>query len=79
MNQYEDLKIALHDFIEAAASRDPSKVSEALSRVCALQARLGPHAPQMLVHYLERRSYQKALDFLATGAAEAEKPRCGSS
>ena len=31
----------------------------------------------MLRHYLERRSYQKALDYLNSGHPENETPQCG--
>jgi hypothetical protein len=30
----------------------------------------------MLRHYLERRSYQKALDFLNSGLAKTDTPQC---
>jgi hypothetical protein len=31
----------------------------------------------MLRHYLERRSYQKALEFLNFGRPETSQPQCG--
>lgn len=77
MTSTEDqLRDALTDFMEAAAARS-DKVSVALRRINELQRQLRPDAHPMLRHYLERRSYQKALDLLNTGVPEAEKPKCG--
>ena len=71
-----ELREALTGFISASATRDAGKVAAALTRVCDLEQQLGPDAPLMLRHYLERRSYQKALDFLNSGQPETEVPRC---
>jgi hypothetical protein len=60
----QQLREALEGFILASTTRDPVKVAGALTRVCDLEQQLGPEAPPMLRHYLERRSYQKALDYL---------------
>ena len=60
----DQLLQALTEFMSASATRDPAKVAAALTRVCDLEQQLGPDAPPMLRHYLERRSYQKALDYL---------------
>jgi hypothetical protein len=72
-----ELRDALMGFMQAAAGRDQEAVAKALARVTELQKGLGPDAPEMLRHYLERRSYQKALDLLNTGQPETEKPQCG--
>jgi hypothetical protein len=74
---HEELRDALAAFMAASASRDSGKIAAALTRVCDLEQRLGPDAPPMLRHYLERRSYQKALEFLNSGHPETEKPQCG--
>jgi hypothetical protein len=63
--------------MRAAAEKDREAVATALARVTELQKRLGPDAPEMLRHYLERRSYQKALDYLNSGRPETETPQCG--
>ena len=39
-------------------------MSEDLQQIERLQREIAPTAPSMLNHYLERRSYTKALDFL---------------
>jgi len=73
-----ELRGALAAFMAASRTRDAGKIAAALTRICDLEQRLGPDAPPMLRHYLERRSYQKALDFLDSGRAESETPQCGS-
>ena len=75
----EQLRDVLSEFIAASGTRDTNKIGAALTRVCDLEQRLGPDAPPMLRHYLERRSYQKALDFLNSGRPETETPQCGPS
>ena len=71
----QQLREALIDFMRAAAKK--GDVGAALKRMTDLQAQLGADAPPMLRHYLERRSYQKALDFLNSGRPETETPQCG--
>ena len=39
-------------------------IMEQLDRIDALSQELAPTAPKMLLHYLERKSYTKALAFL---------------
>ena len=68
------MREALTEFFRAVEHKDD--VSAALKRVVQLQNELAPSTHPMLRHYLERRSYQKALDFLNTGTAETEKPQC---
>lgn len=70
------LRDALVDFMQAATARS-DKVGVTLQRVNELHGQLGPDAHPMLKHYLERRSYQKALDLLNEGRPETEKPQCG--
>ena len=73
----QGLREALEKLLGAAADKDREAVAIALARVTELQRRLGPEAPEMLRHYLERRSYQKALNFLNSGRPETSKLRCG--
>ena len=73
----EELREALGHFMRAAADKNQPVVAATLARVTELQRQLGADAPAMLVHYLERRSYQKALDFLSSGRPETETPQCG--
>jgi DNA anti-recombination protein RmuC len=77
MNKIEDqLQVALTDFMQAVAQKS-DKVGSALKRISDLHRQLGPDAHPMLRHYLERRSYQKALDLLNEGKPETDKPQCG--
>ncbi|HXI83189.1 MAG TPA: hypothetical protein VNL17_03765 [Verrucomicrobiae bacterium] len=73
----QELRETLAKFMRAVAEKNQSVVSATLARVTELQQQLGAEAPPMLVHYLERRSYQKALDFLNLGRSETEAPQCG--
>ncbi len=75
MTTFEQLREALVDFMRAAAEK--GDVAAALKRVTELQAQLGTDVPPMLRHYLERRSYQKALDLLNSGRPETDTPNCG--
>jgi hypothetical protein len=76
-NVEQELREALRQFMQSTASRQPEKIGEALNRILQLEHQLSAEAPPMLRHYLERRSYQKALDFLNSGHSETEAPQCG--
>jgi hypothetical protein len=62
-----ELREALAAFMAASATRDSGKIAPALTRVLELESQLGADTPERLRHFLERRSYQKALDFLDAG------------
>jgi hypothetical protein len=68
---------ALAGFMRAASDKDSTAVVSALAEITECQQKLGPDTAPMLRHYLERRSYQKALDFLNSGQPETETPQCG--
>jgi len=72
----KELRDALADFMRAA-SEQRGDLAAVLQRIGELQRQLGPDSHPMLRHYLERRSYQKALDFLNSGEPETGKPQCG--
>ena len=72
-----ELKAALTQFVAAAATKDPAQIGPALNRVLECEARLGPETAAQLRHYLQRRSYQKALIFL--GGGDPEAGNCGRS
>jgi hypothetical protein len=76
-NVEQELRGALIQFMQTTSQRQPEQISEALNRILQLEQQLSPDAPPMLRHYLERRSYQKALDFLNAGRPETETPQCG--
>ena len=73
----QGLRDALQQFMQTTSKRQPEQIAEALNRILQLEQQLGSDAPAMLRHYLERRSYQKALDFLNSGRPETETPQCG--
>ncbi len=61
-----NLRQALRDFVETTASRDPARVGPALARVQAWERRLDPQTTDpRLMHYLQQRSYLKALQYLS--------------
>lgn len=62
--------------IEAGTGQtDGQKIPDQLRRIDQLGQQLDPTPPAMLVHYLEKRSYTKALDLLE-GRDEAKAPNC---
>jgi len=73
----QGLRDALQQFVQTASKRQPDQIAEALNRILQFEQQLGSDAPPMLRHYLERRSYQKALEFLNSGRAETDTPQCG--
>ena len=73
----QGLREALQQFMQTTSNRQAEQIAEALNRILQLEQQLGSDAPAMLRHYLERRSYQKALDFLNSGRPETETPQCG--
>lgn len=78
MDIYMELRQSLKAFMTAAESRDANSIAAVLARIRELVDQLPPDAAPMLRHYLEQRSYQKAMEFLATGESDTESPRCGS-
>jgi hypothetical protein len=73
----QELRDALQQFMQTTSRRQSEQIAEALNRILQLEQQLGPDTPPMLRHYLERRSYQKALEFLNSGRPETETPQCG--
>ena len=75
----EQIQIALAELMRVigdaeARQRDAAahsiRLSNAMKRLSALQGQLGEDAPLMLRHYLERRSYGKALEFLQSDSPQ---------
>lgn len=60
--QAKSLKESLESMFEHIETRQG--MVEDLQRIERLQREIAPTAPKMLNHYLQRRSYTKALDFL---------------
>jgi DNA-binding ferritin-like protein len=68
----------LHDAIESmftSIAENKNDVAEHVLEVDRLSREMISEVPPMLRHYLERRSYQKALDFI-NGEDESEKAKC---
>ena len=55
---------------------EKSSLAEQVRSIDRLKDQLGPDTSPMLLHYLEKRSYAKALDFLE-GRDCSATPNCG--
>lgn len=76
MTVHGELRQELGRMLELIESRAAGpELLEQVKRIDQLREQLGPHLPPMLRHYLEKRSYPKALEFFA-GRDEAAKPNC---
>lgn len=64
----QQLRDALVAFIAATSTREAGQIGPALKRVIELEKQLPADAPERLRHFLQRRSYQKALEFLTAGS-----------
>ena len=60
--QATSLKTTLESMFEHITQKE--SIIEDLEQIERLQQEVGTNAPPQLRHYLERRSYTKALDFL---------------
>jgi hypothetical protein len=80
MTSTEALHQSLNDMIAminngAETSANGLTMVEQLHRIDQIKSELSDEAPPMLMHFLEKRSYTKALDFLE-GRDETVKPNC---
>ena len=76
MSDYAELEAALEKMI--ALIRDKAESPELMAqiqRLDELTTGLDPATPPMLRHYMEKRGYPKALEFLA-GLDERQQPNC---
>ncbi len=71
----EQVHITLQALMAAIDNGEGESIAAHLRRLDELGQELGNEAPPMLRHYLEKRSYTKALDFLE-GRDEAAAPNC---
>ena len=71
----DQLHTELQALMTAIDNREGEAIAVHLRQLDELGQELGNEAPPMLRHYLEKRSYTKALDFLA-GRDEAAAPNC---
>ncbi len=63
-SQIAELRHALEMMFDRIAAGED--ILEQLDRINVLHREVAPAAPKMLCHYLERKSYTKALDLLKT-------------
>ena len=80
MTKLDDLHGALSGMLTSispggAQAGKNGSLADYLRKIDGLRVELGDEAPPMLAHYLEKRSYVKALDFLE-GRDETVKPNC---
>lgn len=64
IERFSDLRQALETMMQRIETGED--IMEQLEQINALSQELTPTAPQMLLHYLERKSYTKALALLET-------------
>ena len=74
--QATTLKVTLESMFDHIAQKE--NIMEDLDQIECLHQEIGSTAPPMLRHYLQRRSYTKALDFLKDGfvVEDEERPEC---
>ena len=71
----EDLHASLQDMMDSISSGATDSLVAQIKKIDEIGQALGADAPPMLRHYLEKRSYAKALDFLE-GRDETAAPNC---
>ena len=71
----DQLHTELQALMAAIDNREGESIAVHLRQLDELGQELSSEAPPMLRHYLEKRSYTKALDFLE-GRDEAAAPNC---
>lgn len=71
----DQLHTELQALMAAIDNGEGESIATHLRRLDELGQELGKEAPPMLRHYLEKRSYTKALDCLE-GRDEAAAPNC---
>ena len=64
IERFSDLRQALESMMQRIETGED--ILEQLEQINALSQELAPTAPKMLMHYLERKSYTKALALLET-------------
>ena len=76
MPQTESLHTTLKDLMSAIAQGDGDGLRQHLTELDRQRDALGDEAPAMLRHYLEKRSYAKAIDFLEGRDEASATPNC---
>ena len=76
MTNHIELETSLKKMLELIQTKAASpELLAQIERLDQLAENLGPETPPMLRHYMEKRGYPKALEFLA-GLDERKKPNC---
>ena len=75
MELQDDLHATLIGLMEAINTGATESLVAQIKKIDEIGEALGTEAPPMLRHYLEKRSYAKALDFLE-GRDETAAPNC---
>ena len=75
MELQDQLYLTLKEMMKAIDKGEGEAIVASLGRIDEIGQRLGADAPPMLRHYIEKRSYSKALDFLE-GRDESAAPNC---
>ena len=75
MELQDQLYSTLKEMMKAIDKGEGEAIVASLGRIDEIGQRLGADAPPMLRHYIEKRSYSKALDFLE-GRDGAAAPNC---
>lgn len=65
-SQTDALRTGLYEMMDRIKNHEP--IMEQLEMIERIKADIQDSAPQQLLHYLDRRSYAKALEFLQHGA-----------
>ena len=76
MPQTETLHTTLKDLMSAIAHGDGAALREHLAELDRQRDALGDEAPPALRHYLAKRSYAKAIDFLEGRDEASATPNC---
>ena len=72
---HQTLKEMMEQIEAGSAADNGVSLADRLRRIDEIRDQMDVDAPQMLRHYLEKRSYSKALDFLE-GRDETAAPNC---
>lgn len=72
----EELKNTLQSMFDAIAKKE--NIAEHILKLDDIQSEIANTAPAQLRHFLERRSYTKALEYLETGIVidDPNRPDC---
>ena len=74
MSAQDAMREALKEMMQAIKTGE-GDIAGIVRRIDELNTAIGADAPPMLRHYLDRRSYEKALAFLE-GRDESAAPNC---